>query len=270
MKPQIFTALSLTLLASSPVALYGGKKNKAPKLPLAQFQNNQPSLPVSSIEETPLAALPFAHEDEIPTDGLNAHAQKTALLNAIVTRGSQKNKGLNEVHCFHVLARQEKIKELYASEENHNIMPLQSAATQTLAITPATLPADLTNREQKFAAKYVLAQWQLLVAKKRLARTQEELSVLKGSQALDLFPSSPTSHPSTLTADLHIHNEQQHNNNNDDFDALSQSSSSSDESLHQPSATTSSHENNNNNNNNGNPAPVNRAWSVWGLLGYKN
>lgn len=202
MKRQIFTALSLTLLISSPLTLNAGKKKKNGGSPmtlkdfmLSNDDNGRRSASVSRVTQTSSAYasandLPALELSFIPTadvaspatlelsstpnsaaptndefDPSNTQAQRAALLVAIAALQQTNNKGLKQTRYFHELQRQEKIEELYNSEKTHAIITKQSAQTQTFEIAPAIQPS-LTHREQRFAVKYVIAQWQLSVAKK--------------------------------------------------------------------------------------------------------
>jgi hypothetical protein len=318
MKRQIFTALSLTLLISSPLTLNAGKdkpgstskkkKNKGgssntlnklatpenlesahcndnsdgersasispvtqassssstadlPSLALtteAQASNATATLPADFSFE--YAILPAANSssstqpDEF--DPSDTKAQRAALFAAIVALESKTN-GRKRVDCFHELRRQTKNAELYNSE-THAIIKTQSIPTQAIVIAPAaTQTAELTDREQRFAGKYVIAQWRLGIAKKHLTKTQEELAALKAQKAIDLFPSSPT-----LQSSSHITTPEYFAglpDNADDFERLSQDGKDKDTTtpLISPPAPTIT------------PAPAAGSWSIWGLLGYK-
>lgn len=229
MKRHIFTALSLTLLTSSPITLNAGKnkQNKPKPMSLAAFQDSKPENPAIAehTEKDPLALLPFSNEKSIPTDEFdksNTQAQRAALFGAITAIQCKENKGLKQVDCSHESVRQGKIADLYASEDTDNIKVAASTATQAIATTPATLSNAFTDREQKYALKYVIAKWRLLVATNRLASTQKQLEALQkeaqsvNTDVLDLFPSSPITQSNELP-DERVAQRQQ----DDDSDRLS-------------------------------------------------
>lgn len=256
MKRQIFTALSLTLLISSPFTLNAGKRRSR------KLQSAASDVPHASSSFAPNVAspatldlAPVAPTDEDEFDPSNTAPQRAALFAAIVALGYQNNKGLRQIDSFPELERERVRKNLYMSEDAHTNITPKSAQTQTIATDAAAQPADLP-LTQKFAVRYAIAQWRLYITKKKLAKTQEELHALRGQQTLVLFPSSPTPSNADAGDDIAaLFNGSQTLQLEHDFETVPvpSSSSSSSSSSSTPSQTPA-------------PTPVPATSSVFGWL----
>jgi len=257
MKRQIFTALSLTLLISSPLTLNAGKtkkQKKAHKISLNEFLSDQ-----QAPDKQPDISVLFdaaSSPDEFSPD--NTKVQRAALFAAIVAI-EFKGKGLNHVDCFHELEREKVMKDIYAYEEPHRI--ITSPAVMTDAATQISPSPELTER---LAVNYLASRYRLKKTQAQLATAQERLNKLTTQHSateqnpVDLFPEIPAAPQS----------QQQ-----DDFDKVSVSSSTG-HSLELPEELTT------NNTTDAapattiastpiTPAPTTGAWSMWGFLGYK-
>jgi hypothetical protein len=222
MKRHIFTALSLTLLTSSPITLNAVKKKKDNNKPmsLAAFQNSKTEKPAIAehTKKEPLALLPFAHEESIPTDEFdksNTQAQRAALFGAITAIQLKKNKGLKRVDCFHELVRQGKIADLYASEDTHNIKVAASTATQAIDTNQAISRPEISEHTRELYRFLLLTRWQLFAAQAQLASTKEKLK-----EALQKQEQSVHADVNELPDERGA--QRQHNgNDDDDSDGLS-------------------------------------------------
>lgn len=253
MKRHIFTALSLTLLTSSPITLNAGKKkDKNKTMSLAAFQDSTPEKAVVSqlTDEEPLASLPSAHEESIPTDEFdksNTQAQRAALFGAITAIQLKKNKGLKQVDCFHELERQGKLADLYASEDTHNIKVAASTATQAIDTNQAISRPEISARDRELYSFLLLTRWQLITAQAQLASTKAKLKEALEKQeqsvntdVLDLFPSSPITQSNELPDERGAQTLQ-----DDDSDGLSQFSTEQEETQEGNAQAIQTNDNNN-------------------------
>jgi hypothetical protein len=256
MKRQIFTALSLTLLISSPLTLNAGKnkkQKKAHKISLNEFLSDQ-----QAPDKQPDISVLFdaaSSPDEFSPD--NTKVQRAALFAAIVAI-EFKGKGLNHVDCFHELEREKAMKDIYTYEDTHTI--ITSPAVMTDAATQISPSPEFTER---LAVNYLASRYRLKKTQAQLATAEERLNKLTTQHSateqnpVDLFPEIPAPQP-----------QQQ-----DDFDKASVSSSTG-HSLELPEELTT------NNTTDAAPAttttpptstlePASQTNFMWRILGYK-
>jgi hypothetical protein len=108
--------------------------------------------------------------------------QRAALFGAIVALEYKKNKGLKHIDVFHGLQRDAKLKALYEDESSElqrealiklfDDTETNQVISHTAAPTVEPMQSAPLTREERYAAKYVIAQWRLNVTKKKLARFQ--------------------------------------------------------------------------------------------------
>jgi|GEM_PF-2345915 hypothetical protein len=260
MKRQIFTALSLTLLVSSPLTLNAGKnKNKNKKLPLAelfktpsnttapQSQRVDNKTNANTSSSSALTATAPTPVDEFSPD--STKAQRAALFVAIGALANQSNKGLKPIpgnKVDHELERQRVIRDLY-THEDHAIIAAPTRASSSDAAIQASLPqaSASTVLERELAVSYLAAHYRLKKTQQQLSESKAEILKLisikptSGTEIIDLFP--PTTQDTQRLSEqeyidpLPFAEEQQQSSNNpfnleqpDDFDKASISSSNGD------------------------------------------
>lgn len=172
MKRQIITALSTTLLISSPITLNAGRNNKKKNQKTtassaSSSANDLTSLAIVAaatlnVSPAATAAQPATASDELSDktpiitmssktlplnatapvdefDPADTKAQRAALFLAIAALAQKENQGLKHIATMHEEERKKVLKDLYQSEDTHEI--IKKSATSSL--TADQQPLDL-------------------------------------------------------------------------------------------------------------------------------
>lgn len=201
MKRQIITALSLTLLVSSPLTLNATRKKKIPSNTTAQQpQSTDNKTDANTSSPRTLIAPPSTPVDEFSPE--STKAQRAALFVAIGALANQSNKGLKPIDkkhkVDHELERQRVIQDLYTYDgELHSIIAAPAASSSSVApitASAATQSAQPTELEERLAVSYLAARYRLKKTQQLLSAAEDKLieficrDIRSGKQAIDLFP----------------------------------------------------------------------------------